>query len=162
MADFVENDAAKPLLNASGEPLKLSDLLDRGWKIYEEVAETNEPLASSEIQGRVRLGLRMLEEASRMVAQLDLFSRNEEMEEIATADLKYMQLPALLGALTLKQTGVSKRPDIIQAAQTYFMEFLRRCKEYDVAPFEMPKPTSDNHHQDSASQNGLATRPVSN
>lgn len=161
MADIVENDAAKPLLNAGGEPLKLSDLLDRGWKIYEEVAETNEPLASSDIQGRVRMGLRMLEEASRMVAQLDLFSRNEELEEIATTDLKYMQLPALLGALTLKQTGVDRRPEIIQAAKTYFVDFLRRCKEYDVAPFEMPKPASENKHQDSASQNGLAARPPS-
>lgn len=161
MADFVENDAAKPLLNAGGEPLKLSDLLDRGWKIYEDVAETNEPLASSEIQGRVRLGLRMLGEASQMVAQLDLFSRNEELEEIATTDMKYMQLPALLGALTLKQTGVERRAEIIQAAQAYFMDFLRRCKEYNVAPFEMPKQASENNHQDSASQNGHSTRPVS-
>lgn len=161
MADFAENNDARPLLNVGGDPLKLSDLLDRGWKIYEEVDSTNEPLGSSAIQSRVKLALRMLEEASRMVAQLDLFSRNEGLEEIATADLKYMLLPALLGAVTLKQTGIDKRTEILQAANAYFMDFLRRCKDYDVSTFELPRSTNQNRNQDKAAQNGLSTAMVS-
>lgn len=161
MADFAENNDAKPSLSVDADPLKLSDFLDRGWKIYEEVDSTNEPLGSSAIQSRVKIALRMLEGASRMVAQLDLFSRNEELEEIATADLKYMLLPALLGAVTLKQTGIDKRTEILQAANAYFMDFLRRCKDYDISPFELPRSTNQNRSQDKGAQNGLSTPMVS-
>ncbi|MGH0190762.1 UNVERIFIED_CONTAM: hypothetical protein FKN15_050758 [Acipenser sinensis] len=74
-----------------------------------------------------------------MVAQLDLFSRNEELEEIATADLKYVLLPALLGALTMKETNPSKRLEQVQKARVYFLDFLKRCKEYNIMKFELPK-----------------------
>uniref|UniRef100_A0A668RTF2 Immunoglobulin (CD79A) binding protein 1 n=1 Tax=Oreochromis aureus TaxID=47969 RepID=A0A668RTF2_OREAU len=102
MAESENSNSVRQPLNVDAEPLKLSELLDRGWKIFEEVDSTNEPLGSNSIQVKVKRGVQMLEEASRMVAQLDLFSRNEELEEIATVDLKYLLLPALLGALTMK------------------------------------------------------------
>lgn len=156
MAEFDNsNDVTQPL-NSDAEPPKLSDLLDRGWKIYEEVDRTNEPLGSSSIQVRVKRGLSMLEEASTMVAKLDLFSRNEELEEIATADLKYLLLPALLGALTMKQTSRDKRLEIVQTARAYFMDFLRRCKEYNItsSQFELPKSTNVNTSLDEESENG--------
>uniref|UniRef100_A0A9J8B8Z9 Immunoglobulin (CD79A) binding protein 1 n=1 Tax=Cyprinus carpio carpio TaxID=630221 RepID=A0A9J8B8Z9_CYPCA len=90
--------------NPSGsEAPKLSDLLDRGWKLYEEVDTTNEPSSSTAVQVKVKRGIMQLEEATMMVNQLDLFSRNEALEEISTTDLKYLLLPALLGALTMKQ-----------------------------------------------------------
>lgn len=157
MAECEENDGAKHFLNSGVEPLKLLDLFDGGWKILEEIDSTNEPLGSNSTQSRVKLALRMLEEASRMVAQLDLFSHNEELEEVATADLKYLLLPALLGSLTLKQTRMDKRLEIIQAAQAYFMDFLRRCKDYDVSPFELPKMPNENQSPDRTSQNGFST-----
>lgn len=133
MAECEENNYTNCLFNADSEPLNLSDLLDSGWKVLEEVNVTNELLGSKDIQGRIQLALRMLEEASRSVAQLDLFSHWEELEEVATANLKYVLLPALLGALTLKQTHMNKRLEILQAAQANFSDFLRRCKEYDMA-----------------------------
>ncbi|XP_039471879.1 immunoglobulin-binding protein 1 [Oreochromis aureus] len=110
MAESENSNSVRQPLNVDAEPLKLSELLDRGWKIFEEVDSTNEPLGSNSIQVKVKRGVQMLEEASRMVAQLDLFSRNEELEEIATVDLKYLLLPALLGALTMKQTTRDKPP----------------------------------------------------
>lgn len=143
------------------QPLKLSDLLDRGWKIYEEVDSTNEPLGSNSIQVRVKRGITMLEEASRMVAQLDLFSRNEDLEEIATVDLKYLLLPALLGALSMKQTTRDKRLEIVQTAEAYFMDFLRRCKEYNVSKFELPSTRHENTSPGQTSENGLRTGTVS-
>lgn len=124
--------------DVDAEPPKLSELLDRGWRIFEEVDGTDEPLGSTSIQTRVRHGVRLLEDASRMVGQLQLFSNNEELEEVATADLKYLLLPALLGALTMKQTGRDKRLQTVQAARTFFMDFLRRCKDYNVTQFELP------------------------
>nr|XP_046262674.1 immunoglobulin-binding protein 1 [Scatophagus argus] len=156
MADReTEDDVRQPSHSGAG-PLKLSDLLDRGWKIFEEADSTNEPLGSESVQIKVKRGLNMLEEASRMVAQLDLFSRNEELDEIATADLKYLLLPALLGALTMKQTRQDKRLETVQAARAYFMDFLRRCKEYNVLPFELPKLTSENTSPEEASEDGFS------
>lgn len=161
MAECENSSDAGQSIHSEAEAPKLSDLLDRGWKIFEEVDSTNEPLASNSIQVRVRRGISMLEEASRMVAQLDLFSRNEELEEIATADLKYLLLPALLGALTMKQTNRDKRLEIVQTARAYFLDFLRRCKEYNISQFELPKSTTENKGADGASQNGLSTaKPV--
>lgn len=125
--------------NSEPETPKLSELLDRGWKSYEEVDTTNEPTGSNPIQVKVKRGITQLEEATRMVTQLDLFSRNEELEEIATSDLKYLLLPALLGALTMKQVNLSKRLEQVQVARVYFLDFLRRCKDYNISKFELPK-----------------------
>ncbi|XP_070818839.1 immunoglobulin-binding protein 1 [Chaetodon trifascialis] len=157
MAECEANSDVIWSLSSDAKHPKLSDLLDRGWKIFEEVNSTNEPLGSSSIQIRVKRGMSMLEEASRMVAQLDLFSRNEELEEIATVDLKYLLLPALLGALTMKQTNRDKRLEIVQTARAYFLDFLRRCKEYNISQFEMPKSTNERKSSDEASENGFST-----
>ncbi|KAJ7995894.1 hypothetical protein DPEC_G00231440 [Dallia pectoralis] len=130
-------------LSLPEEPLKLSDLLDRGWKLYEDVDTTNEPLAATHIQVKIRRGITQLEEATRMVAQIDLFSRNEDLEEVATTDLKYLMLPALLGALNMKQVNLAKRLEQVQMARCYFWDFLKRCKEYNISKFELPK-TNEN------------------
>nr|XP_020451134.1 immunoglobulin-binding protein 1 [Monopterus albus] len=156
----INSDVRRPL-NLDAEAPKLSDLLERGWKIFDEVDSTNEPLASNSIQVRVKRGISMLEEASRMAAQLDLFSRNEELEEISTTDLKYLLLPALLGALTMKQTSRDKRLDIVRAARAYFMDFLRRCKEYNLSQFELPKSRHENTSLEESSECAVsATKPV--
>lgn len=64
--------------NPSGsEAPKLSDLLDRGWKLYEEVDTTNEPSSSTAVQVKVKRGIMQLEEATMMVNQLDLFRFEE-------------------------------------------------------------------------------------
>lgn len=158
MAECQENEDANFFLNADSEPLNLSDLLDSGWKILEEIDVTNEPLGSKGIQGRIQLALRMLEEASRSVARLDLFGRGKELEEVATTDLKYLLLPALLGALTLKQTRMDNRLEILEAAQAYFMDFLMRCKDYNMWPFELPKLMNESQlSPEKASQNGFST-----
>uniref|UniRef100_A0A3B3YVZ9 Immunoglobulin (CD79A) binding protein 1 n=1 Tax=Poecilia mexicana TaxID=48701 RepID=A0A3B3YVZ9_9TELE len=125
------------------EQLRLSDLLERGWKILEELDSSNEPFGPNTVH-RIKRGINMLEDASRMVAQLDLFSRNEEVEELATADLKYLLLPALLGALHMKQSSQHKRLETVQIARAYFMDFLKTCHDYNISQFELPKPSNEN------------------
>lgn len=141
------------------EPLKLSELLDRGWKLFEEVDSTNEPIAATHIQVKIKRGIMQLEEASRMAAQLDLFSRNEELEEMATSDLKYLMLPALLGALTMKQVNLAKRLEQVQVARVYFLDFLRRCKEYHLSKFELPKSSENSPGTSEESDHEPTTSP---
>ncbi|KAJ3605404.1 hypothetical protein NHX12_027451 [Muraenolepis orangiensis] len=152
MAD--SGSSANQTIDTDGEqqPLKLSDLFNRGWKVFEEVDITNEPIGSNGVQVKVRRGITMLEDVSRMVAQLELFSRNEPLEEMATADLKYLLLPALLGGLHMKRTSREGLPmersrdsrrDVVSTAREHFVGFLRRCKDYQVSDFRLPRGPED-------------------
>ncbi|XP_059832899.1 immunoglobulin-binding protein 1 isoform X2 [Hypanus sabinus] len=134
----------------SGETLKLSDIFENGWRLHDEVESSNEPSNSESFQRKVRRGMELLEQATRMVNQLDLFSRNEELEEIATSDVKYLLLPVLLGALTMKLGNTAKRLEHIQKAQVYYMDFLQRCKDYNVMTFEFPETMENKEENNKA------------
>ncbi|KAM9834863.1 immunoglobulin-binding protein 1 isoform X1 [Syngnathus typhle] len=153
MAECKRSGSEKHDSHSGGEAPKLSDLFDRGWKILDEVDNTNDPLASNSVQVRVKRAIGLFEETSRMASQLDLFSLNEELDEIATADLKYLLSPALLGALTMKLTGRDKRLEIVQTARAYFMDFLKRCKDYNISHFHLPESVNESPISDEAAKN---------
>uniref|UniRef100_UPI00398E6A48 immunoglobulin-binding protein 1 n=1 Tax=Pristiophorus japonicus TaxID=55135 RepID=UPI00398E6A48 len=132
------------------ESPKLTDIFESGWKLHEDAESSNEAPNSESFQRKVRRGVELLEQATRMVNQLDLFSRNEELEEIATADIKYLLLPVLLGALTMKLGNSAKRLEHVQKAQVYFMDFLKRCKDYNVMTFEFPQTVENNEESNKA------------
>ncbi|XP_062495951.1 uncharacterized protein LOC134174741 [Pezoporus occidentalis] len=69
-------------------------------------------------------------------------SENEDLEEIASADLKYLLLPALLGAMTLKQVDLSKKLEHLESARAHFWSFLKLCKSYGLGSFHLPPATS--------------------
>ncbi|XP_043829936.1 immunoglobulin-binding protein 1 [Dromiciops gliroides] len=122
---------------------RLPQLLETGRRLLSEVEDTNESTNSRFIQEKVKQGLESLDKASRMMAQLDLFSSNEDLEEIASTDLKYLLVPALQGALTLKQVNFNHRLEQVQAARAHFVNFLKQCHNYQIAKFELPQ-TQDN------------------
>ncbi|CAH7429663.1 immunoglobulin-binding protein 1b [Phodopus roborovskii] len=117
---------------------RLPDLLETGRQLLEEVEASAQPLGSKLVQDKVVRALELLEKASDMLSQLDLFSRNEDWEEIASADLKYLMLPALRGALTLKLVDASHRLDHLQEARDHFVSFLTQSHSYRVADFQLP------------------------
>ncbi|XP_061692088.1 immunoglobulin-binding protein 1 [Syngnathoides biaculeatus] len=157
MAECKTTNRDKYDSHSDAEALKLADLFDRGWKIFDEVDTTNDPLSSNSVQVKVKRAINMLEETSRMASQVDLFSPNEELEEIATADIKYLLSPAFLGALTMKLTGRDKRLEIVQTARAYFMDFLKRCKDYNIAHFTLPEPVNDSTLPDEEIDNAPST-----
>uniref|UniRef100_A0A3B3ZEX1 Uncharacterized protein n=1 Tax=Periophthalmus magnuspinnatus TaxID=409849 RepID=A0A3B3ZEX1_9GOBI len=137
MADCEASAESLQASRAEQDSLKLSELFERGWSALDELDSTQDPLSSHGIQDRVQRAIRGLETASRRVAQLELFSRNEELEEVCTSELKYLLLPALLGALTLKQTSRERRLEILQTARNYFVDYLQRCKNYNSEAVKM-------------------------
>ncbi|XP_039343364.1 immunoglobulin-binding protein 1 isoform X2 [Mauremys reevesii] len=141
---------------AAETPPRLPELLESGWRLLEEVDASTEPSSGAPaLQDKVRRGLDLLQQAARGVAQLDLFSQNEDLEEIASADLKYLLLPALLGALTMKQVNLSKRLDHVQSARAHFMDFLKLCKNYQIGKFHLPPtPESPNENEPTESTSG--------
>ncbi|KAK0154244.1 Immunoglobulin-binding protein 1 [Merluccius polli] len=130
-------------VDTDAKPYKLSELFNCGWKIFEEVDTTNEAIGSNSVQVKIKRGIKALEDVTRMVDELQLFSSNELLEEMATTDMKYLLLPALLGGLTMKLTNRDSRLKIVNMAREYFHDFLRRCKEYHVSDFRLPKSLTD-------------------
>ncbi|NXX18268.1 IGBP1 protein, partial [Podargus strigoides] len=134
-----------------GAEPRLAELLAAGRRLWEEVETGDEPSSGAlVVQDKVRQGLDALQRAAAMVAQLDLFSENEELEEIASADLKYLLLPALLGALTLKQVDLSRRLQHLESARAHFWRFLKLCKSYGLGSFHLP-PASPPGEEDGKS-----------
>ncbi|XP_074244191.1 immunoglobulin-binding protein 1 family member C [Saimiri boliviensis] len=129
-------------------PLRLPELFDSGKQLLDEVEGATEPTGSRIVQEKVSKGLDLLEKAAKMLSQLDLFSRNEDLEEITSTDLKYLMVPAFQGALTMKQVNPSKRLDHLQQAREHFINYLTQCHYYHVAEFELPKTknnSGENH-----------------
>lgn len=83
-----------------------------------------------------------------------LSSRNEDLEEIASTDLKYLMVPAFQGALTMKQVNPSKRLDHLQWAREHFLNYLIQCQYYHVAEFELPK--AKNNSTDNTASSSMA------
>lgn len=83
-------------------------------------------------------------------------SRNEDLEEIASSDLKYLMLPAFQGALAMKQVNPSKRLDHLQRAREHFLKYLTQCQHYRVAEFELPKPKDDSAGSNAAESSSVA------
>lgn len=149
---MADSGSTRRTVDSDPQSYKLSDLLKCGWKIFEEVDTTNEPIGSNNVQLKVKRGITALEDVTQMVAQLDLFSHNELLDEIATTDLKYILLPALLGGLTMKLTNRDNRLEIVSKAREYFNEFLRRCKEYNVSDFKLPESLTEPDKESKSTQ----------
>lgn len=77
----------------------------------------------------------LFEQATRLVSIAGIFSHNERIDEVATEDLRYMLLPALLGSLTSKLT-TGDRKDIVNVAEIYYKDFLQRTNEYGLSDYQ--------------------------
>uniref|UniRef100_A0A8C9LP84 Immunoglobulin-binding protein 1 n=1 Tax=Piliocolobus tephrosceles TaxID=591936 RepID=A0A8C9LP84_9PRIM len=134
---------------------RLPELFETGKQLLDEVEVATEPAGSRIVQEKVFKGLDLLEKAAEMLSQLDLFSRNEDLEEIASTDLKYLLVPAFQGALTMKQVNPNKRLDHLQRAQEHFMNYLTQRHCYHVVEFELPK-TKNNSTENHAANSSMA------
>ena len=75
----------------------LSQLFDNALILHSDVFQSSEDTNSQPFQDKVKKGILMLEDATRLVSILNIFSRNENFTELPTESLKYFLLPVLLG-----------------------------------------------------------------
>lgn len=68
-------------------------------------------------------------------------SRGEDLEELPSADLRFMLVPALLAAVLLKQSGgdAEHRLEILERARGLFLRFLAVGRDYGLGRFQMPR-----------------------
>ncbi|XP_032616932.1 immunoglobulin-binding protein 1 family member C [Hylobates moloch] len=129
---------------------RLPELFDSSKQLLDEVEGVTEPTGSRIVQEKVFKGRNLLEKVAKMLSQLDLFSGNEDLEEITSTDLKYLMVPAFQGALTMKQVNPSKRLDHLQQAHEQFIKYLTQCHYCHVAKFELPQTKTNSAENHSA------------
>ena len=100
-------------------------------KCQETIENSDLASSSREYQTHVRTGIELLIKATEIVNIFSIFSRNEELEEIPTADLRYLLLPALLGSLTCQLNSEDRKQDL-ERAVIYYNDFTRRIDEYGI------------------------------
>lgn len=116
----------------------LHAVFHEGLNLYNKILQSNDPTNSVEVQRDVKKAISLLEQATRLVSVADIFSKNEEIEELSTNDIQYLLLPALLGSLTGKLTS-RERKEVIEISEIYFLDFLHRTNSYKLSNYKMNK-----------------------
>lgn len=119
---------------------KLFEIFGEAFELYNSFETCQEPTNSTEFQLNVKKCIKLFEDCTRLVSICGIFSTNESYTELPASDLKYLLLPFFLGQLSQKLCGGS-RADIVEMAEEYFKDFLKRAKEYDFEGAELS--TSD-------------------
>lgn len=144
--------------NDASDSATLSKLFDNAFEIYNSINNCEEPTNSSNVQANIKRTMNMLEDATRLVSLVDMFSENESFDEVPTENIKYFLLPALLGTLTTKICGSDDRMHIVTVAEIYYLDFLKRVKSYGLTDIAIPEPKSG----DEIAHEDARHRPLSN
>ncbi|ESO94278.1 hypothetical protein LOTGIDRAFT_232515 [Lottia gigantea] len=119
------------MAQAENEGKNLSEMFEDILKIYNYLDTCDDPTVSDKYQAEVDKGVKICHESIKMVNTLQLFSNNESIEEVATNEIKYMLLSALLGYLSLKSIKES-RIHLLNRSKGYYTDYLKLYKSYGV------------------------------
>ncbi|XP_067022625.1 immunoglobulin-binding protein 1-like [Acropora muricata] len=122
----------------------LKTVFEEGYLLHGQIEDDETPSNSDVFQKKVSEAVIHFVRATEMVNSLGLFSSNEELAEVPTSELRYFLLPAFLGDLFLRQM-LPDRKTVLNIAKVYFMDFLKRCKNYGVTDIDLSKYTEDSN-----------------
>uniref|UniRef100_A0A6G1SBK9 tRNA pseudouridine(55) synthase n=1 Tax=Aceria tosichella TaxID=561515 RepID=A0A6G1SBK9_9ACAR len=105
----------------------LAELYSRGLKTMQEALEMSRGDKKEDLLVTSR---RSLEKADNLVDSLAMFSDNETIDDIPTANLKYLLIPAYLAKLSISGEIRSRRLEAFCRAETYIRQFLHRMSTY--------------------------------
>ncbi|XP_044739533.1 immunoglobulin-binding protein 1 [Chrysoperla carnea] len=125
----------------------ISDLFDQAFDLYNAINNTTEATNSDQVQLDVRKAIKMLENCTKLVSAASIFSTNESFEELPPNDIKFLLLPVLLGMLHLKICGTHDRKELLDNAEIYFKDYLKRCYEYGLTENDVTKKKKDSENQ---------------
>ncbi|XP_058448318.1 immunoglobulin-binding protein 1 [Malaya genurostris] len=110
---------------------KLFEIFEDAYKLMNSFDTCYDPTNSPEFQANIKKCINLFEDSTRLVSLCGLFSSNEAYEEVATENLRYFLLPFFLGQLTLKLCNAGRK-EIVEVAEIYYNDFLRRCENYKL------------------------------
>lgn len=112
----------------------LGDIYEEIWKDYEKLEESSENVSSENVQDIVKTAIDHCYKAIEKINQLELFSDNEDVEEVTTNELKYLLIPAFIGYFTNKDTS-EDRELIVKKCLDFNKNFLILCRQYSLTTF---------------------------
>lgn len=95
---------------------------------------------SAEYQEKVREAVQSYQRCHELINRLSLFSTNETLEDVSTGDIQYMSVEYYAGTMTEKiHRGLEGRLDVLRAAASHYMGFLRLIDNYGLLNKDMAK-----------------------
>ncbi|KAH9490413.1 Immunoglobulin-binding protein 1b [Bulinus truncatus] len=127
-----------PTLNEDSDvekDLTLPECFDHIYNLHCFLDKTNDSMASDKIQAKIREGIKLAEKAIKMVNSLELFSRNEDIDEVSSNEIKYMMLSAFLGYFIGLNTHLP-REHAVKQSKLHYTDFLKLMKSYNVINYD--------------------------
>lgn len=101
------------------------------FKTQQRYLESTTEPRSAVYQDNLRAATATIEECSRLVDSLSLFSRNESEDDIASTDLQYLSIQYYVAELTLRDS-ITDRRAVLKRAQDSYANFLSLLDAYSI------------------------------
>lgn len=101
------------------------------FKTQQKYLESSTEPSSPIYRDNLRAATATIEECSRLVDSLSLFSRNESEDDIASTDLQYLSIQYYLAELTLRDS-ITDRRTVLKRAQDSYENFLSLLDAYKI------------------------------
>ncbi|KAA8904652.1 TAP42-like protein [Sphaerosporella brunnea] len=105
---------------------------------------------SDEYQAKLCAAVSKYEQAKELVARASMFSLNESLEDLATADMRCLLIPFHLAELNMRLKSPDRKAVLLRSMELY-KEFIAYCDAYDLVSKE----------ERAAAENAGTGRPVS-
>lgn len=122
------------------ESQTVSQLFDLAWANQNDLQSPSIDTNTDDYASKLLHTIRLLESLEKRLESLELFSDNEQIEEVSTSHLRYLLLPAFLAWLhQTKRSRPSQRLINVQHACDYYGKFLRQTRNYGLHKYSIPK-----------------------
>ncbi|KAE9417848.1 hypothetical protein Angca_006045, partial [Angiostrongylus cantonensis] len=112
-----------------GDSRTLADEFKKAEKVINDITDGH--FSTADLQSRIREAIQTLENLTTSVSKLNLFSDNEQVEDLPTSSLCFLLIPCYLGVAHHNTvTDPSHRAEQLRLAKVYYTDFLRRLHCY--------------------------------
>nr|KAJ3422871.1 hypothetical protein HK105_005893 [Polyrhizophydium stewartii] len=129
--DSAERMAAVRIGDAAGEGMSLREQLARAIRLHTDIEASSLSSSDPAFQNLVREAVALLVDCKHKAAALALFSDNEILDDVNTADLRFMLAAAYLGDVLLKQSS-EDRLAVLTEAEGHLRSFLDLLDQYEM------------------------------
>ncbi len=131
--------------NTNDESQTVSQLFDIAWSNQNDLQSPSADTTTDDYSSKLLHTIRLLESLEKRLVSLELFSDNEEIDEVSTTNLRYFLLNAFLAWLyQTKRSKPSQRLINVQHACDYYSKFLTMTRNYGLHKYAIPKaPTNE-------------------
>ncbi|EME40960.1 hypothetical protein DOTSEDRAFT_178252 [Dothistroma septosporum NZE10] len=116
---------------------------------------------SETFQDNLLAAIQLYEQCIQIADQISLFSPNESLEDITSADLQYLLLNYRVAELVLRINGCEQREANLQRAQRSYEKYLKQLDNYDILSKDDGKLLEQYHDSPSTFSTASTTDPAS-